>query len=600
MCDQPPAEYQAPPLPIEQSAQSATAAGQGEFQGSRREDSEQSISQPVAARSEASQQASSSEGESQQSSAASKSQSTSQQALQPKSQQDGVQEDTAQSTGKQQSESQEARSQPGTSQAATTQQAAPQQDVAGWTLDGPELSVATSNPAKKLDARSLAAPGQELEAKMDQLAPEVEARVAARLLAADEEDRATPKDFLDPTIAITEEKDLKQQEGSAKQHSVHATLAVLPTTALPVDVQSKLNFNKRNAQEKMAAQLQDIKARDGEQKRGARPPIRKNWTAADEVEFQQVMAQLEQLDAEETKRRTSRLEAAKVVSDPTEPGKEAEPALEARADHHLQSLLKPATTSKGSSVEKPKRTVRFAPAGEQEMLAKSAQSKAPREAAARPVASAPIKPAVSPLKQNPAASSKPTTGCKPSAPTAKPSPSKPPAKPFTPRQVDPENLKHVYVVRPRNHPKNLWPEAEGYAQTKQIVNAARTFIREGKHDSHDREIWGTIIIGHKRSVADDADFEADVVCGTVHGWLNVQREILRPFQPGRSVREYLAARDMRNQDRMEADNYYGTSPWAQIAFNNRGLAVGTWDRMWTKKAQRAEMKRARFAARSRR
>jgi hypothetical protein len=202
--------------------------------------------------------------------------------------------------------------------------------------------------------------------------------------------------------------------------------------------------------------------------------------------------------------------------------------------------------------------------------------------------------------------SKPKQNAKPNA-TSRPTPTpaetrphvaapyptqyRPPAQPFKPKQVNSADLKHVYVCRPRFHPKNsyFW-EAEGYQQTKHVVDTARTFIREGKHlkNSADREMWGTIIIGHKRSLADEGDFEADVVCGTVKGWLTVKPEIVRPFQPGRSVREYLAAREMRNMDKERAANFYASSPWAQMVFNRQGMAELNWDRAWqSKKWKRA-------------
>jgi hypothetical protein len=179
----------------------------------------------------------------------------------------------------------------------------------------------------------------------------------------------------------------------------------------------------------------------------------------------------------------------------------------------------------------------------------------------------------------------------PRPPGAAPYPAqyRPPLQPFQPKQVDRADLQHVYVCRPRFHPKNsyFW-EAEGYQQTKHVVDTARTFIRAGKHlqNSADREMWGTIILGHKRSLADEGDFEADVICGTVKGWLTVKPEIVRPFQPGRSVREYLAAREMRNRDKEAAGNLYATSPWAQMVFNRRGMAELNWDRAWQGKRWR--------------
>ncbi|KAB5539284.1 hypothetical protein GE09DRAFT_313153 [Coniochaeta sp. 2T2.1] len=126
------------------------------------------------------------------------------------------------------------------------------------------------------------------------------------------------------------------------------------------------------------------------------------------------------------------------------------------------------------------------------------------------------------------------------------------------RDVTPQDLAHVYVIRPAD-------TREG-PLCREILRA-KEYMLYGNHRSRDRDFWGTFVIG-----ADDPGADVDVVCGTMKCWLKVVRTGVANLAQ-RGVRSYEGAKGKKAEvyrDRGYAP-FTARCPWGQFKFDDRGM-----------------------------
>lgn len=138
-------------------------------------------------------------------------------------------------------------------------------------------------------------------------------------------------------------------------------------------------------------------------------------------------------------------------------------------------------------------------------------------------------------------------------------------QPQQPYPATPSDLRHIYVYRP------------AHSQVRAAITAAGEFMLYGRHQSRDREWWGTIVVGssglstststasHPSTTSRAAP--ADVLTG-YKGWLRVDRaEPVPGFHIGISAEEALADRDRRAEAVGKSEGRWrATSRWGSYAF----------------------------------
>ncbi|KAM0333986.1 hypothetical protein ACHAQA_001006 [Verticillium albo-atrum] len=138
-------------------------------------------------------------------------------------------------------------------------------------------------------------------------------------------------------------------------------------------------------------------------------------------------------------------------------------------------------------------------------------------------------------------------------------------------EVDPDDpLRHVHVYRPARCNAD---------RLREFVAGAEAWMLYGRHDSRNREWWGTILIGAPLSAAAapaPGRLSRNIqLTASWRGWMRVDREDVRGFALGACAGEALGDREKR-QDAVDAAPWTASCAWGTLAFKESdGTGTGT-------------------------
>ncbi|KAK3305155.1 uncharacterized protein B0T15DRAFT_189956 [Chaetomium strumarium] len=126
------------------------------------------------------------------------------------------------------------------------------------------------------------------------------------------------------------------------------------------------------------------------------------------------------------------------------------------------------------------------------------------------------------------------------------------------------DLEHVHIIRARRC---------GASDAARCVASIKEYMLYGNHRSHDREWWGTVVIGGGLNPAGGVSAAAAAqvaVTADWKGWLRVDRAEVPTFWD-MSAEEALADREKR-QAAVEDAGWVATSPWGNFTIGRRERA----------------------------